>query len=104
LNRQQGRHHVSHPSSSRLLGWWSAPRDSTARSGNAPAPRLSSVRTVGADVCHSIIAVSHAEPPDAIRAVCPFRLVVDEDMTQLVREITIIDEAAGSTLFEAGDP
>lgn len=39
----------------------------------------------------------------AIRAVCPFRLVVDEDMEQLDREIAIVDAAAGSTLFEEGD-
>jgi CRP-like cAMP-binding protein len=38
-----------------------------------------------------------------IRAVCPFRLVVDEDMEQLAREIAVIDAAAGSTLFEEGD-
>jgi CRP-like cAMP-binding protein len=40
----------------------------------------------------------------AIRAVRPFRLVVDEDMAQLDREITISDAATGSTLFEEGDP
>jgi CRP-like cAMP-binding protein len=39
----------------------------------------------------------------AIRAVCPFRLVVDEDMAQLDREIAMVDAAAGSTLFEEGD-
>jgi CRP-like cAMP-binding protein len=39
----------------------------------------------------------------AIRAVCPFRLVADEDMEQLDREIAMIDAAAGSTLFEEGD-
>jgi CRP-like cAMP-binding protein len=36
--------------------------------------------------------------------VCPFRLVVDEDMDQLSRETTMSDAAAGSTLFEEGDP
>jgi CRP-like cAMP-binding protein len=41
--------------------------------------------------------------PAAIRAVCPFRLVVDEDMEQLAREIAMVDAAAGSTLFEEGD-
>jgi CRP-like cAMP-binding protein len=41
--------------------------------------------------------------PSAIRAVCPFRLVVDEDMEQLDREIAMVDAAAGSTLFEEGD-
>ena len=46
----------------------------------------------------------NAEGPAAIRAVCPFRLVVDEDMDQLDRETTMTDAAAGSTLFEEGDP
>jgi CRP-like cAMP-binding protein len=41
--------------------------------------------------------------PKAIRAVCPFRFVVDEDMEQLDREIAMVDAAAGSTLFEEGD-
>jgi len=44
------------------------------------------------------------ERPAAIRAVCPFRLVVDEDMDQLDQELTMSDAAAGSTLFEEGDP
>jgi hypothetical protein len=39
----------------------------------------------------------------AIRAVRPFRLVVDEDIEQLDREIAMVDAAAGSTLFEEGD-
>ena len=34
---------------------------------------------------------------------CPFRLVVDEDMDQLEREIAMVEAAAGSTLFEEGD-
>lgn len=46
----------------------------------------------------------NGERQAAIRTVRPFRLVVDEDMAQLDREITISDEAAGSTLFEEGDP
>ena len=46
----------------------------------------------------------NAELPAAIRAVCPFRLVVDEDLDQLYRETTMTDAAAGSTLFEEGDP
>ena len=46
----------------------------------------------------------NAERPTAIRAVCPFRLVIDEDMDQLIREITMSDAATGSTLFEEGDP
>lgn len=46
----------------------------------------------------------NGERPAAIRAVCPFRLVADEDMPQLIREITMSDQAIGSTLFEEGDP
>jgi CRP-like cAMP-binding protein len=46
----------------------------------------------------------NAERPAAIRAVCPFRLVIDEDMDQLKREITMSEAAAGSALFEEGDP
>jgi CRP-like cAMP-binding protein len=45
-----------------------------------------------------------AERPAAIRAVCPFRLVADEDLAQLDREVTTSDAAPGSTLFEEGDP
>jgi CRP-like cAMP-binding protein len=44
------------------------------------------------------------ERPVAIRSVCPFRLVADEDLDQLHREITMTDAAAGWTLFEQGDP
>jgi CRP-like cAMP-binding protein len=36
--------------------------------------------------------------------VCPFRLVVDEDLDQLWRETTMTNAAAGSTLFDEGDP
>jgi CRP-like cAMP-binding protein len=36
--------------------------------------------------------------------VCPFRLVVDEDLDQLNRETTLSEAAAGSMLFEEGDP
>ena len=39
----------------------------------------------------------------AIRSVCPFRLVVDDDLEQLDREVAMIDAEAGSTLFEEGD-
>lgn len=46
----------------------------------------------------------NAERPVGIRALCPFRLVVDEDLDQLNREITMSEAAAGSTLFEEGDP
>jgi CRP-like cAMP-binding protein len=46
----------------------------------------------------------NTERPETIRTVCPFRLVVDEDMAQLSRETTMSDAAAGSTLFEEGDP
>ena len=35
---------------------------------------------------------------------CPFRLVVDEDLDQLDAETTLSDAVAGSTLFEEGDP
>ena len=45
----------------------------------------------------------NAEQPGAIRAVCPFRLVVDEDMGQLNREITMSAAPTGTTLFEEGD-
>jgi CRP-like cAMP-binding protein len=45
-----------------------------------------------------------AERPLAVRAFCPFRLVVDEDLDQLGREIATRVAAAGSTLFEEGDP
>jgi len=44
------------------------------------------------------------ERPAAIQTVCPFRLVVDEDLAQLDREVTTSEAAAGSTLFEEGDP
>lgn len=46
----------------------------------------------------------NAERPAEIRNVCPFRLVVDEDMAQLDREITMSDAATGTTLFEEGGP
>jgi len=46
----------------------------------------------------------NGQRPDAIRAVCPFRLVADEDLAQLDREVTMIEAAAGTTLFEEGDP
>jgi CRP-like cAMP-binding protein len=42
--------------------------------------------------------------PAQLRGVCPFRLVVDADLDQLVRETTMSEAAAGSTLFEEGDP
>jgi CRP-like cAMP-binding protein len=44
-----------------------------------------------------------AERLAVIRAVCPFRLVVDDDMEQLNREITLSEAATGTTLFEEGD-
>jgi len=46
----------------------------------------------------------NAERPAAIRDMCPFRLVADEDLDQLNREITLSDAATGSMLFEEGDP
>lgn len=45
-----------------------------------------------------------AERPPELRAVCPFRLVVDEDLEQLRRETAMSEAAAGTTLFEEGDP
>jgi CRP-like cAMP-binding protein len=44
-----------------------------------------------------------AERP-GIRALRPFRLVADEDLAQLHREISTRDVAAGATLFTEGDP
>ena len=38
------------------------------------------------------------------RNFCPFRLVADEDLDQLVAELATSVAAAGSTLFEEGDP
>jgi CRP-like cAMP-binding protein len=45
-----------------------------------------------------------AQQPVAIQTVCPFRLVADDDLEQLEREITMTDAEPGSTLFEQGDP
>jgi CRP-like cAMP-binding protein len=45
-----------------------------------------------------------AERAAAIRTVCPFRLVVDQDVDQLGDEITLSSAASGSTLFNEGDP
>lgn len=42
--------------------------------------------------------------PASVREVCPFRLVADADLDQLDREIATVEAAAGSTLFEEGDP
>jgi CRP-like cAMP-binding protein len=36
--------------------------------------------------------------------VCPFRLVADEDLEQLHREIAMSDAPTGSTIFLQGDP
>lgn len=46
----------------------------------------------------------NAEGLAAMRALCPFRLVVDEDMEQLEREISRSDATTGSMLFHEGDP
>ena len=46
----------------------------------------------------------NGEQPAALRAVCPFRLVADEDLAQLEDETTVTDAATGTTLFEEGDP
>lgn len=63
-----------------------------------------------------MLLVGLAEPPGArmvmvnaqqwtaVRAVCPFRLVVDDDLDQLGRELTTSEASAGETLFEEGDP
>jgi CRP-like cAMP-binding protein len=45
-----------------------------------------------------------AERLTTIRSVRPFRLVVDEDLEQLDREVDFTEAEAGSTLFEEGDP
>ncbi|MFL6078992.1 MAG: cyclic nucleotide-binding domain-containing protein [Ornithinibacter sp.] len=45
-----------------------------------------------------------SERPARVRGVCPFRLVVDEDLDQLEAETSLTDAVAGSTLFEEGDP
>lgn len=44
-----------------------------------------------------------AEPLAALRRVCPYRLVVEEDLDRLRREIRLREAAAGETLFEEGD-
>jgi len=45
-----------------------------------------------------------ADRPVVIRTFCPFRLVADEDLGQLERETALHVAAAGTTLFEEGDP
>jgi CRP-like cAMP-binding protein len=45
-----------------------------------------------------------AELTAALRQVCPYRLVVEEDLDQLLQEITMREAAAGESLFEEGDP
>lgn len=45
-----------------------------------------------------------AELPAALQGVCPYRLVVEEDLHQLLTEITVREAATGETLFEEGDP
>ena len=44
-----------------------------------------------------------AERRATIRAACPFRLVVDDDLDQLDREIMVNVASSGSTIFEEGD-
>lgn len=46
----------------------------------------------------------NGQRPAAIRAFSPFRLVVDEDLAQLEREVTTTEAADGTLLFEEGDP
>ena len=45
-----------------------------------------------------------AERAAAIRSVRPFRLVVDDDMVALDREISTTHAATGEVIFEEGDP
>ena len=45
-----------------------------------------------------------AELLAVLRRACPYRLVVDDDVPQLLREITLREAAAGETLFAEGDP
>jgi CRP-like cAMP-binding protein len=45
-----------------------------------------------------------AELVRVLREVRPYRLVADEDLAQLLEEITLREAAAGETLFEEGDP
>ena len=40
----------------------------------------------------------------ALRRVCPYRLVAEEDLDQLLREVILREAGAGETLFEQGDP
>lgn len=40
----------------------------------------------------------------ALRRSCPYRLVVDEDLDQLLQEITLREAMPGETLFVEGDP
>ena len=40
----------------------------------------------------------------ALRRVCPYRLVVEKDLDQLLQEVTMREAEAGETLFEEGDP
>ena len=44
-----------------------------------------------------------AELRATIRAACPFRLVVDDDLDQLDREVMVSVASSGSTIFEEGD-
>jgi CRP-like cAMP-binding protein len=39
-----------------------------------------------------------------VRTVCPFRLVADEDLSQLAEQTVVRQAAAGEVLFEDGDP
>ena len=48
--------------------------------------------------------VSGTQPGGGIRAVCPFRLVSDEDLPQLLDETVQREAEAGTVLFEDGDP
>lgn len=45
-----------------------------------------------------------AELRRTVRTVRPYRLVLDDDLDQLLREVAVTSAAAGQTLFEEGDP
>jgi CRP-like cAMP-binding protein len=46
----------------------------------------------------------HEELSAVLRRVRPDRLVVDEDLDQLMSEVSVREAATGETLFEEGDP
>lgn len=44
------------------------------------------------------------ERQEAIRTVCPFRLISDDDIDAFGDEIALVEVASGTTIFEEGDP